>query len=80
MKQNDNLICGENATKKPSLKLEDFKDLISSQEVCELLNISIHTLYKWVEQGKIPHYRLSPKTIMFNKKALIEWLSSKEVY
>jgi excisionase family DNA binding protein len=34
------------------------ENLMTVQEVAEHLNLSTHTIYKWVEKGRIPVVRL----------------------
>lgn len=57
----------------------EYKDLMDTKEVSEFLRMSMDTLYKWVEEGIIPHYRLTGKKILFNRNVLSQWLSSLEV-
>lgn len=61
------------------IPLVEFGDLMDTTEICDLFRIKVDTLYKWVESGIIPHYRLSGKKIMFNRKKISQWLNSKEV-
>ena len=61
------------------IPLIEYGDLMTSEEVCEFLKISIETLYKWVENGVIPHYRITGKKILFNKKTICKWLNEKMV-
>lgn len=57
----------------------EYNDLMDTKEVSEFLRISMDTLYKWVEEGVIPHYRLSGKKILFNRQTLSKWLSEMEI-
>lgn len=72
-----------NKTKKETcsapIPLVEYKDLMTAKEVCELLHISIHTLYKWVEKKTIPYYKLTESKLLFNRRKLSNWLESKMV-
>jgi excisionase family DNA binding protein len=46
-------------------------DLISRKEACLLLGISLPTLSKYVETGKLPYSRIGKK-ILFDKNALLK--------
>ena len=57
----------------------EYKDLMDTKEVCVFLHIGIDTLYKWIEKGMIPHYRITNKKILFNRTTICQWLSEKMV-
>ncbi len=57
---------------KENLELEQL-DLLTTKEVCQILRINRYTLYKLVEEGKLPSYRFSNK-YMFDKKEVIDFL------
>ena len=57
----------------------DYKDLMDTKEVCVFLHIGIDTLYKWIEKGIIPHYRITNKKILFNRTTICQWLNEKMV-
>lgn len=61
------------------IPLIEYEDLMDTTDVCNLLKIKVDTLYKWVESGIIPHYRITGKKILFNRKKLSQWIVSKEV-
>jgi excisionase family DNA binding protein len=46
-------------------------DLISRKEACLLLGVSLPTLSKYVESGKLPYSRIGKK-ILFNRNALLK--------
>ena len=46
------------------------EDLIKAKDVCDYLQVSKVTLYKWIKQGKITGYYLG--TRLFFKKSEIE--------
>ena len=61
------------------IPITEYGDLMNTKEVCEYLRIESDTLYRWVENKIIPHYRITGKKILFNRIRLTEWLSSIEV-
>lgn len=63
-----------NATN-PSKELP-IEPLWTKPDVCEYLNISIHTLDKWVSGHKIPHLRFNG-TIRFDPSATRAWANGQ---
>ena len=61
------------------IPLGEYGDLMSSDEVSKFLKIEKDTLYKWVEKEIIPHYRITQKKILFNRKTICQWLNEKMV-
>lgn len=55
------------------------EDLITTEEVANLLSVSIQSVRKWVEKNKIPFFRITRKKILFSKEALTIWLNEKAV-
>lgn len=37
------------------------------------------TLYRWVHDKTIPHIRLGPRTVIFEREALEAWLADRRV-
>lgn len=52
--------------------------LLTTKEVAEWLGLSIHAVYRKVQQGEIPHLRIGPKTVRFNRARLEKWLTTLE--
>lgn len=46
----------------------------SAEQAAEYLKIKVSTLYKKVEKGLIPHSRSGGRKLLFNKKALDEYI------
>lgn len=44
------------------------------KEAVEYLGLAPKTLYNWVWQNKIPHYKPSPKKLLFRTDQLDEWM------
>ena len=38
-----------------------YKDFVTGQEFCKILNISNSTLYRWIKSGKIKAIRISDR-------------------
>ncbi|WP_353685423.1 helix-turn-helix domain-containing protein [Thermodesulfovibrio sp. 3462-1] len=53
--------------------------LLTSQEVAEILGITMHRLYTWTAQGKIPVIKISRKMIRFRWSDIEQWLQEKTV-
>ena len=54
------------------------KDIMTTEEVCEFLDIVEETLYKWVHNDFIPCIKLSRKKWLFNRSSISQWLCDKE--
>jgi len=52
------------------------KGLMSVREVAEALGSHIQTIYGWVEEGKLPCFRVGGR-IKFDGKAIADWLDSR---
>ena len=51
--------------------------LIDVKEAAKLLNISVHTVYSWVSQRKIPFVKLGRRT-EFDIKDLENWIEKNK--
>jgi excisionase family DNA binding protein len=51
-------------------------DLLTVRQVAQLMGVHIKTVYRLVEENKIPHIRLEGMGIRFIKEELINWLKS----
>lgn len=47
--------------------------LITLEEVAEYLRLSVHTIYKMAQQGRIPAYKVG-KQWRFRKKTIDQWV------
>lgn len=52
---------------------------LTVRDVAELLNISEKTVYRWVEDGKLPGYRLSGQ-YRFYRAELLEWATAHKIH
>ena len=59
------------------VRRSQWRRLIRADEAAELLGIERRTLYNWVQAGRVPVVRLSPKTIRFDVDALREWIDER---
>lgn len=46
-------------------------DLLTKDEVADLLRVSRRTLNRWMAQGRIPFFRLSPGTVRFSHAEVV---------
>lgn len=51
--------------------------LLTIQQLSDYLSIKRSTLYAWVEQGFIPHYKMN-RLIRFKKEEIDAWLEKME--
>jgi excisionase family DNA binding protein len=52
------------------------QEVLTVEDVCDLLRVHPNTLYKMARQGKIPSFRAGPEW-RFRKDAIMRWLSEK---
>jgi PTS system nitrogen regulatory IIA component len=51
---------------------------LSVRDVSKLLNVSEKTIYRWVNQGVLPGYRVNEQ-YRFNRAELLEWATSRKM-
>jgi excisionase family DNA binding protein len=57
-------------------QLKSSKGLLSVREVAEALGSHIQTIYSWVEEGKLPCFRVGGR-IKFDGTAVADWLDRR---
>ena len=55
------------------------KEMLTSKEVCQYLDISQSLLYKLTCSARIPHYKPRGKMVYFEKKEIIKWIKTHHV-
>jgi excisionase family DNA binding protein len=50
---------------------------IGYEEAQALTGVSESTLRWWVHMGRIPHLRLGPRTVRFERPVLLEWMAQR---
>ncbi len=53
--------------------------LMTYAETADRLSVPVGTLYAWVHERKIPHIRLSARTVRFEASEIQAWLSRRRV-
>lgn len=51
---------------------------LAVRDVAKLLNVSERTIYRWIDQGTLPVYRIGDQ-FKFNRTELLEWATSKRM-
>lgn len=51
------------------------KLIVNIRELSEITGFSIGTLYQWVSQKRIPHFKLSQRCLRFSVPTIREWLA-----
>jgi excisionase family DNA binding protein len=57
---------------------EDSGDVLTVSEAAAYLRINVKSLYKLIDEQKIPHVRITERRIRLYRPALVAWLSGKE--
>jgi excisionase family DNA binding protein len=52
--------------------------LLNIQQVATYLGLSVHTVYKFVSQRKIPHIKIG-KLLKFDRQEIDRWIASHAV-
>lgn len=50
-------------------------DIIGYTEAADLLHVAVGTVYAWVHQKRVPHYRIGKRCVRFSKSALLAYLT-----
>ncbi|HNY90679.1 MAG: Nitrogen regulatory protein [bacterium ADurb.Bin431] len=48
------------------------------RDICQLLNVSERTVYRWIKSGAIPHYKLNEQ-YRFNRVEILEWATAQKM-
>ncbi len=51
---------------------------LNVRDVAKLLNVSERTIYRWIDQGTLPVYRIGDQ-FKFNRTELLEWATSRRL-
>lgn len=54
------------------------KKLIGTKELAKYLDVSIGTIYSWVWQKKLPHYKVG-RLVKFDLKEIESWIKERRV-
>jgi excisionase family DNA binding protein len=52
---------------------------MNAEEAAEFLGVAQSTLYGYVREHRIPHLRLSPRVLRFDRDELTAWLEARHV-
>ena len=55
------------------------EDLLTIDQVAELLQVKKATVYAWTHQGWIPHVKVGRRLVRFRREAIEAWLKAQEV-
>lgn len=55
------------------------KKLLTADEVADSLSVDPATVYRWVEAGRLPAFRLGPGAIRFDPDAVEAWVVGQTV-
>ena len=69
-------IIGMNTTT-PTVK--NILHLITKKELAKRLSVSIRTIEGWMQSGRVPFYRISPRCVRFEPEQVLAQLSAYEV-
>lgn len=51
--------------------------LYTIKECAEVLSVSVRTIYRWIDEGRIPYIQLSEHVYRFNRDDLIAWVTER---
>ena len=54
-------------------------DMLGYADAAQLLGVPVGTLYAWVSQKRIPHVRLGPRLVRFERSKLAQWIERRRV-
>jgi len=58
---------------------EDFDDIIGYDAAARLLGVAVGTVYAWVSQRRVPHFRISKRCVRFSRRELLRHLQARAV-
>lgn len=57
--------------------MDDTKELLRVSEAANLFDVTVSSIYSWIERGKLPHYKLVG-TIRLKRSELEEWFAARK--
>lgn len=51
--------------------------LLTAADIGRLLNVSKATVYRWSEEGRLPHLKLGEKCIRYEETEVLAWLEER---
>lgn len=61
---------------KTSQFFDNSKQFLSAKQIALYLNVSVKTVYKWVDRGLLEAEHIGPKLIRFDKEKVDQWVNS----
>ncbi len=58
------------------MALDDLPEVLRPKQAAEVLTVSVRTLYRLVEEGKIGHLRVSERGLRFRRQHVVEYLEA----
>lgn len=56
----------------------DGTEVLTAPEAAALLRLNLKSLYKLVDEGKVPCSRIGPRRLRFLRTSLLAWLAGRE--
>jgi predicted DNA-binding transcriptional regulator AlpA len=57
----------------------ELRPLVTMPDLCELLNVTRHTIHLWMRKGKFPRGALiTPNKRIWRREAVLAWLEERE--
>lgn len=53
--------------------------LFTIEQLAEQMEVSKHTIYKWVAANKIPHIKMPNQAVRFESTAIEKWIKSRTI-
>lgn len=57
-------------------RTENFPEMMTIQEVATLLNVTYHTVFKWIQNGELHAVRVGPKVWRVPSVSYVEFLKT----
>ena len=58
------------------VKEKGMAELMTPQQVADMLQINKQTVYKWTREGFLPNIRLGKTRVRYSRKKLEQWLDT----
>lgn len=66
------------AQEKTKVQADADEVFLSAQQAADFLKIKLNTIYSKVEKRDLPHYRSGKRKLLFSKKELEEYISTRK--
>lgn len=59
--------------------MEATREYLRVKDVAQMLQLSVHTIYRYTSRGIIPHKKVNSRTVYFRKEEIEAWIEKQNI-